>query len=113
VSSYAKFPHVLTLRLVHDEFDPDTPNYSDDADLTCPYEPSGRMPCAMWEPCGCDPVAYEQQDQYWVDDPGITLDPAIGNPGSGPCPSSATGEHRYIEGEPCRPMLGQGLGGRG
>lgn len=96
-------PHILTLKLTYDEFDPAAPLYTDDAELTCPYEQSPLMPCALWEPCGCDPVGYEQSE--WQEcQRSSGADPVVWHPDSGPCPWSASGEHRYIEGLPNRPV---------
>lgn len=97
-------PHILVLTL-DDEFDPDCPKFWTDAELTCPYEPSELMPCAMWTPCGCEPVAYEQDNGYFegLRSDHSWIDPLVGHPGLGPCPRSALGYHAYWEGDPCRP----------
>lgn len=84
-------PHILTLSLRYDEFDPEMPLHADDGSLTCPYDLSPLMPCATWEPCGCPVKASEITDEDW-------------GTGEGPCKKSATGEHRYVEGEPNLPI---------
>lgn len=85
-------PHVLTLRLVDDDYDPECPNFWDEAELTCPHiPPTATMPCAVWDLCGCKPKTAEITNVDW----GI---------GSGPCPTSAIGVHHYYEGEPQKPL---------
>jgi len=94
-------PHILILTPDPDEYDEDCPDFWTNAELICPHEPSESMPCAVWAPCGCRPVAYEDD---WGD-PGIDdddVDPLTRFTG-GPCPRSALGAHYYWEGEPSRP----------
>lgn len=102
--STARIPHILTLSQSNaEDWDGPGVNEWDDLDLTCLHEASELMPCAVWVSCGCEPVDYEQDDYLpWSGDDS-EIDPLIGNPGSGPCPRSATGEHHYWEGEACRP----------
>ncbi len=80
-------PHILTLT-TPDEYDPDCPNFWDEASLTCPHDPpTPTMECATWGSCGCPSVLAEQDDgRDW------------------PCPKSATGVHRYFDGEPSLPV---------
>lgn len=99
-------PHILILSQSNpDDWDsPDGVNEWDDVEITCLHEPSELMPCAVWVRCGCEPVVYEDFETGWYW--GLELDeidPLIGHPGQGPCPRAASGEHRYWEGEPCRP----------
>lgn len=80
-------PHTLTLTTADGTpYDGEGVDRWDHAELACPYNPPTElMPCATWDPCRCEPVT----------DMGT---------GTGPYPRSATGTHRYIEGEPTRPV---------
>ncbi len=88
VQGLVELPHTLILARLYDELDPDEPQCWDTAELTCPHDPSALMPCAVWTPCRCKPLAHETD---WEGE------------GGGPCAESATGEHHYFEGEPQKP----------
>lgn len=84
-------PHILTLSIDPDDYDETCPNFWTEVELACPYEPSSRMPCAVWTPCGCE---YAESELY---------DPDWSEAGEGPCWISGTGVHHYYDGEPQRP----------
>lgn len=91
----ARLPHTLTLSTWGGEpYDDEDAHRWDHADIECPHQPATEaMPCAMWEPCGCPPDTTE-----------APLDDGGDGDGRGPCSKSAIGQHRYIEGEPNRPV---------
>jgi hypothetical protein len=56
------------------------------------------MPCALWEPCGCNPGRIGALDLYH-DDYYNEIENQEWS-----CSTSPTGAHRYIEGEPHKPV---------
>lgn len=87
-------PHILTLSPADsDPYDGEDFGYWDDCDITCPHQPAvPRMPCAVWDYCGCEATAADSP--VWDGGEGT---------GVGPCPTSPTGAHHYIDGEPNQP----------
>jgi hypothetical protein len=88
-------PHVLTLSTYDGQsYDGEDFGYWDDHDITCPHHPpTATMACAAWEPCGCDQGTLGELDHH-----------EDLHQGSWPCRTSPTGQHRYVEGEPNRPV---------
>lgn len=91
----ARLPHTLTLSTWDGEpYDGEDAHRWDEATIECPHQPATEtMPCAVWEPCGCP-----------VDNADAPLYDGGDGDGSGPCARSVTGTHRYVEGEPNRPV---------
>jgi hypothetical protein len=87
-------PHILTLASWNN-YDGEDFGCWDYAEITCPYQPATvLMSCASWEPCGCAPGFVGELDFH----------DAFIHHEDWPCSASPSGMHRYVEGEPHRPM---------
>lgn len=88
-------PHTIALNTWNGEpYEGEDAHRWDFIEIECPHQPATEtMPCAKWLPCGC-PEGHAATP-FWEGGDGD---------GSGPCARSATGTHRYVDGEPHRPV---------